>query len=598
MKSKTHIFMANLLIKELEGGELILPGIGSFAPPEIVKNAILNYPSAFRAGSVGPDFYPDAILGQTIIHTSESGKWIDLMFNRLRYSISEDFEKNFSFTLGYMFHYAGDMFGHSYVNKYAGGWFPPIKEIIYETEKAKMVARHLLVESYMDQRVPKDADMNLDAPIEFLRDVFYCNEAIDTHPHISKNSDYAFLKYREEVHNALRNTAVGLIPLVTDYVQHWEEDVDRGIIAWMDTWNRCAHLFSSNNSDKVKLAKGFLENWVIINGISMLGVPDFVSKVVKFIDQLNILEPLKNLIMDMFKDYLINIVNVITGNRYEKIEEAIEAFKNIFEDPKTYLNNGRLFDDTNITARLDEDFGNYGIETDTTKQSFHAVYQCLNMGKMILIGSDHVNKIIRDTGIQELYTTTNTVPAVKICSIKVKTGACKKAGSDNNIYIGLKYHGYIYEVLCDRPGYNDFEWNAIDEYKFFIPENIDLTAIEAISARMSGETGYGEWYCDWIEIKDKNRILIKSSKSFWLNTGNTHLSNYSRIVEIPAIRSIPIDPKIISFLYSLDGKDKHSVNPPMNEQWDIVAPYDFPFYSKLELRETVFKKLFVDKAQI
>lgn len=74
MKSKTHIFMANMIIREIkETNGITIPGFGTYQVPKDMKTAILSKPSAFRAGAVGPDFYPDMIIGQSIIHPENSG---------------------------------------------------------------------------------------------------------------------------------------------------------------------------------------------------------------------------------------------------------------------------------------------------------------------------------------------------------------------------------------------------------------------------------------------------------------------------------------------------------------------------------------------
>lgn len=593
MKSKTHIFMANLLIEDLKRGMLTLPGIGNFTPAVDVKTAILNFPSAFRAGAVGPDFYPDMLFGQAIIHPEQSGKWLDLMFKRLAYSIPADYEKNLSFALGFMFHYAGDMFGHTYVNSYAGGWFPPYEEIVKDAEKAKIVARHLLVESYMDSKVPLWADMSLTLPIEFIRDTFYCNDAIGLAPDNMVNLTRKFTILRKNVHDTLNDTAIGLLPLVTDYVQHWEKDVDSGIMSWLGVWAETAKIFCGNDPNKIEMAQGYLENWIILNLSSMVGIPDFIGKVIKFINELEILKPIKDYLRNLFKDIMIAIVKAVTGVCYTKIEEAIAEIQRIFKDPKTYLDNGLLFSETNISAKLDLDFGNYGIECDTTKQSFHAVYQCINMGKLHLLSVDDLNKIVSSSPTAARYAGSSTVAAAKIRSLTVKTGSSFGAGTDNNVYIGIRYNGIIYEALCDKPGYNDFERGDEDTYDFIVPENMDLSKIDKITARMSGNTPGGDWKCDWIRIKDHNgTLLLETTNGFWLSSGHVQLCDISRKYNIQ-LRTIPVDPKIMSFLHSLDGKGTDNSNPAKQKQWEI----GFQFYTDLILRDNIFKPLFEVKAE-
>ncbi|OPZ87739.1 MAG: hypothetical protein BWY74_03326 [Firmicutes bacterium ADurb.Bin419] len=137
MKSKTHIYMANLIAGDLtKYGSLTLPGVGTFTPPADVIDAIKAYPGAFRVGAVGPDFYPDMLLGQTVIHAEDSGKWLSRLFaeyGRLP-SNAPDRKKCYAYILGVMMHYAGDMYGHHYVNNWARGWW----EYSEDTEKLKI----------------------------------------------------------------------------------------------------------------------------------------------------------------------------------------------------------------------------------------------------------------------------------------------------------------------------------------------------------------------------------------------------------------------------------------------------------------------------
>jgi hypothetical protein len=594
--------MANLLINDLAANQLKLPGVGAFAPPSEVRSAVLNHPKAFRAGAVGPDFFPDMLLGQAVIHPEKSGKWLELMFDRLRYSPVAEREKNLSFALGYMFHYAGDMFGHAYVNSYANGWFPPYSEIASNPEKAKIVARHMLVETYMDMRVSASEDMSLSPPIPFVRDVFTCDAARRQMNEFQAGDTLTnplgkFLILRDDVHNKLLDAVIGEIVGVTDYVQHWEADVDGGIDSWLnDVWAQIAVIFTSGQSDSFAKTKAILENWLALKLTSMVGIPDFIAKVIDFIKDLNILKPHKEYLMNLFKDYLIAIAKAITGQVYTDIEQAISALQAVFKDPKTYLDNGVVFPDKNVSQKLDADFGNYGLESDTTAQTFQAVLQCLNMGKLCLIGSDNLDETVKKAGASSpSFGNFEYLPAaaVRLTTVKTKTGSIFDFnGTNNNIYIGLKYGGKTYEVLCDKPNYDDFERGDCDTYSLNLPENVNLSDVSAITVRMSGALS-DDWGCEFIEIKDSGgNVLFRTNGGFTLANGQRlELTNIQRAYNIPT-SMVHIDPAIISFLYSLDGKGLDSSNPATLTQWQLPAPYNFPFYSDNALRSNVFKPLF------
>jgi len=604
MKSKTHIYMADLLIEDLRANRIVLPGVGTFIPPAEIREAVLNHPGAFRAGSVGPDFYPDVLLGQATIHPNNSGKWLDLMFKRLLVSPIAEREKNLSFTLGFMMHYAGDMFGHAYVNSYAGGWFPDFMSLPANPEKAKIIARHMLVEAYMDQKVPASASMQLAPPIDFICDVFTCDEAQQLMSSLGVNNSLAnplghFIQLRRNVHGALLDTAIGILPLVTDYVQHWEVDVDTGIKTWLETWAKTADAFAGNVNEKFTYVQGILENWFILKFTSMIGFPDFVGKVISFINNLHILKPLKDFIKNLFKDFLLAILKAITGQLYTTIEQAIIEIEKIFKDPKTYLDNGLLFSEKNISQKLDQDFGNYGQESNTTGQTFHAVYKCLNMSKLCLVGSDNLNTIVKNAvgNVSTNISFRGVVfsAAARIGYITVKTSTSMWAGTDNNIYIGIRYGGKSYEVLCDKPGYNDFERGDLDTYPFVVPENVDLSSVSAITARMSGNTPAGDWKCDWIQIKDSSHtVLLQADDDFWLEKKRplNVITKFSRKYSIPS-KSLCLDPSIISFLWSLDGQGKDNLNPTGDTPWGL----GFRFYTDPILRNKVFQPLFETPAQ-
>lgn len=191
MKTRGHIYMANLLLQELreQEGCLTLPTVPDdkgkveylkYQIPDQIYAAIRNHPGCFRAGAVGPDFFPDMLTGQMSIHPQNSGKWLDMMFGELRkmHPYGDEFEKALAFYMGWMMHYCGDMYGHQYVNLYAYGWFPSIAEMfghakalfISPAVKAVMdfLQRHLTEEElnafYENPDVAALANLLLDDP--------------------------------------------------------------------------------------------------------------------------------------------------------------------------------------------------------------------------------------------------------------------------------------------------------------------------------------------------------------------------------------------------------------------------------------------------
>ena len=56
--TKTHGYSANVLLKDAADGYITIDGV-SYRMPEEYAAALRKYPEAFRAGALGPDFYPD-----------------------------------------------------------------------------------------------------------------------------------------------------------------------------------------------------------------------------------------------------------------------------------------------------------------------------------------------------------------------------------------------------------------------------------------------------------------------------------------------------------------------------------------------------------
>ena len=153
--NKTHVNSANIVMLEMQrsakASKNSTASVTVFAPyddhengahtytiPKEFSDAIFEYPEAFRAGSLGPDFYPDLIAGQMIIHPYEeglsSGEWITVLCDSVNIlpKDSEYRKEALSFTLGCMLHYCGDLFGHDFINTFSGGSFPAVLDVLEE----------------------------------------------------------------------------------------------------------------------------------------------------------------------------------------------------------------------------------------------------------------------------------------------------------------------------------------------------------------------------------------------------------------------------------------------------------------------------------
>ncbi|MFC2172799.1 RICIN domain-containing protein [Acidobacteriota bacterium] len=155
-KGKTHIYLAQQAVNDaLDDGKVTIyeltPGndgseparkkIGDYPVSSATLKVLSTFPNQFRAGAIGPDGYPDLLTGQQLVHPYPyTHNYLQYLWSKTRNSGGPER----AFVLGFMAHAAGDMYGHSFINHYAGGPF----------ELNDIFVRHFIVESYIDKCLP------------------------------------------------------------------------------------------------------------------------------------------------------------------------------------------------------------------------------------------------------------------------------------------------------------------------------------------------------------------------------------------------------------------------------------------------------------
>lgn len=137
-----------------------------------LAEALAQYPEFFRSGNIGPDGFPDILVGQTVIHPgitklggqndkSEfvtgfgTGDWLKLLRDRAdRISDADERKKALAFVFGFMSHAAADVWAHTYVNTYVGDIFSLMDG---ETDVER---RHIALEDYIAKNTPPIRDHN------------------------------------------------------------------------------------------------------------------------------------------------------------------------------------------------------------------------------------------------------------------------------------------------------------------------------------------------------------------------------------------------------------------------------------------------------
>lgn len=338
-KPITHVYLAEKARAELiaQNGSISLHQvdfynrqqsslIGTYAVSSNVYQALRDYPGYFRAGVLGPDAYPDMLFGQGVIHpaTEDSGSDTDPWLRQL-YSKANTPQQR-AFVLGFLSHAAGDMFGHTFINHYAGGPFD------FAGGNAK---RHIVAEGHVGRRTPFLGDLSYGDPARYTIDTsavntFIYDNMIDARRardgswsndvwKLTRNTQPASLprlftelragledkidayyahvrwlkqKYRENADRCkwyrpgpcikaayykVLLVAYNLIAgLPVYYMEAWVRDINRGLKAWPETSTQVARelFMRTDHKGNFEGAKTVLGHYSDRYLCSMLGAPD------------------------------------------------------------------------------------------------------------------------------------------------------------------------------------------------------------------------------------------------------------------------------------------------------------------------------------
>ena len=175
----THEFSGSQVQADQADGSVTLAG-HDYPVDSRVNSAIVNWPSYYNAGVVGPDGYPDTAYGEVTIHPGNkadidgkvaygkpapTGAWLSYLLdhawaaqNDASYSADEK-AQILAFTYGFLTHAAGDTWAHTLMNDYSGAVYPAIIDVLHSLPAAQMALRHLITEQYIGSTAP-----NFDSP--------------------------------------------------------------------------------------------------------------------------------------------------------------------------------------------------------------------------------------------------------------------------------------------------------------------------------------------------------------------------------------------------------------------------------------------------
>ena len=141
-KPYTHVEIAkDVRADVLEDGKLTIGGHDYDVHPKFVE-ALERFPSYYYGGAVGPDGFPDLLMGQGVIHPDDTGTWLARIFDMAwqaqtspQYTADEKLQI-LAWSYGFATHAAGDVFAHTLVNEFSEGVFPSAADVALDQHVA------------------------------------------------------------------------------------------------------------------------------------------------------------------------------------------------------------------------------------------------------------------------------------------------------------------------------------------------------------------------------------------------------------------------------------------------------------------------------
>ncbi|MCX5835283.1 MAG: zinc dependent phospholipase C family protein, partial [Deltaproteobacteria bacterium] len=161
-KPYVHIEIAQDVRNDLiEDGKITIAGNQYDVHPRIIE-ALKKYPAFYYAGAVGPDGFPELIMGQSVLHPESTGIWVGHVLDMAwkaqldtKYSETEKLQI-LAWAYGFPTHVAGDVWCHTLTNEFTGAPWPDFGDILNleEPKYLASVIKHLLIEGYIGDATP------------------------------------------------------------------------------------------------------------------------------------------------------------------------------------------------------------------------------------------------------------------------------------------------------------------------------------------------------------------------------------------------------------------------------------------------------------
>jgi Ca2+-binding RTX toxin-like protein len=159
-----HVSIALDVVGDVvDDGRVTIDGKQYVVHPKIV-DALRNQLPFYNAGAVGPDGFPDSLMGQIEIHAVDHDAWVsrvlDMAWSAQNDSSFTAVEKQqiLAWSYGFIAHSVGDLWGHTLMNEFSGGIAPgfgaAIDSVITDQRDLQNMLRHFMTEGYIKDATP------------------------------------------------------------------------------------------------------------------------------------------------------------------------------------------------------------------------------------------------------------------------------------------------------------------------------------------------------------------------------------------------------------------------------------------------------------
>jgi hypothetical protein len=408
-KINTHLYAANKALADALDGKVNIPPYGEFTVSASALRALRAEPSAYRAGVLAPDLFPDMYFGGWVVHSDFSetadrwtaDHWMRHVWTTARgWQDASERDKVMAFAYGFLTHGAGDIWAHSYVNQKAdGAW------VTFTGPARSTALKHVVLEGYIGAHTP-DTDVSLDVWPRLVANILvkhpsarrhstfavYYQKWLDLYDWLEKKIGIAKEKMNEDVGADapywLKCATHPVTCARKEQMESWRLDINRGIRALVDSSQSLGdRILADSTSDGVDAMTGWAAEWVPkMFGAHAIG--EGVSEMAEFLEWVG--DPLAPITEPVEKE-----VKRFMREEFPRYYELYQLVK----DPAYHMDQSFP---AGTRQLVDRDMGiPAGSDRAFSWRDFEPVYNSVILSKLVLLDGDGLNELARRAGIVE-----------------------------------------------------------------------------------------------------------------------------------------------------------------------------------------------------